>query len=188
MGCHLQKMRINRYLYKEKQKCWADSQDCWFASHPFCFKTIFKKPMFKYMFDALNLWEYCLCYSLLLFLLELKFSFWRLLAPAWVLARRRDPKPCLGIAWRAGREPLADGWGFAWSLKWTIETWNTGFIYIYCTICHGCIGCHGCHGKTEDTGGHTAVARLMMRTTPRRPTKRKTRQGSTSQDGGGWLT
>ena len=42
--------------------------------------------------------------------------------------------------------------------------------------------------KTEDTGGHTAVARLMMRTTPRRPTKRKTRQGSTSQDGRGWLT
>ena len=51
------KMRINRYLYKEKQKCWADSQDCWFASHPFCFKTIFKKPMFEYMFDALNLWR-----------------------------------------------------------------------------------------------------------------------------------
>ena len=69
MGCHLQKMWINRYLYKEKQKCWADSQDCWFASHPFCFKTIFKNPMFEYMFDALNLWEYCLCYSLLLFLL-----------------------------------------------------------------------------------------------------------------------
>jgi hypothetical protein len=42
--------------------------------------------------------------------------------------------------------------------------------------------------KTEDTGGHTAVARLMMRTTPRRLRKRKTRQGSTSQDGRGWLT
>ena len=74
-----------------------------------------------------------------------------------------------------------------WNGRLKHETsWNR--VYIYCTICHGCIGCHGCHGKTEDTGGHTAVARLMMRTTPRRPTKRKTRQGSTSQDGGGWLT
>ena len=50
MGCHFCKMHIDDITwYKEKQNCRADSQDCWFASHPFCFKAIFNNPMFKYV-------------------------------------------------------------------------------------------------------------------------------------------
>jgi len=50
-----------------------------------------------------------------------EIEFFEIIGTSLGAARRRDPKPCLGIVWRAGREPLADCWGFAWSLKWTIE-------------------------------------------------------------------
>ena len=95
----------------------------------FCLTPFSKTPCLN-VFDASNLWESYVCYCFFHGRNWVLRCFERLLAPAWVLPGegiRGCALAYLGIAWRAGRELLADCWVSTWSLKWTIETWNRGF-------------------------------------------------------------
>ena len=42
-----------------------------------------------------------------------EIEFFEIIGTSLGAARRRDPKPCLGIVWRAGREPLVSCWFLA---------------------------------------------------------------------------
>ena len=175
----------------------------------FWFDTIFQNPMFECVWCLKSMRILCL----LLFFPWSKLScemFWEIIGASLGAARRRHPRPCLGISWHCleGRERTAGGLLGIYMVP-EMDDWNMKQrvykVYIFkitsliASCCHGCIGthdCHGCHGRTQDTCYILLHCCCELRTRmtprrpmmPRRPMTTKMRQGSKSTDGCGWLT
>ena len=130
----------------------------------FLFDTIFQNPMFECVWCLKSMRILCL----LLFLSWSKLSFemfWEIIGASLGAARRRHPRPCLGISWHCleGRERTAGGLLGIYMVP-EMDDGNMKQriykVYIFkitslvASCCHRCIGrhdCHGCHGRTQDT-------------------------------------